>query len=156
RNNMLMFKRYRPDNVDANHFSLSEESWRRVRAMPWSETQWTLLRDEIVGSYNSGEWFSECATQLDKTALGREALIRRLGLDPGRKTVCVFPDMFWDATFFWGEYLFDNYEIWFVEVLKIAAESTAVNWLVKIHPANVAKAVRDNYVGEYSETLAVK
>jgi hypothetical protein len=155
RNNMLMLKRYHRNNIDANHFSLSKSSWERVKQMPWSDAHWNRLRDEIVGSYQSGEWFSECATQVDKEAVEHGALTRRLALDPARKTVCIFPHMFWDATFFWGEDLFDNYEHWFTEVLKVAAENCSVNWIIKIHPANVTKAIRDEYRGEYSETLAI-
>lgn len=156
RNDMLILKRYSPANVIENHFSLSGSSWERIRTMPWSERQWHRVRDEIVQSYGSGEWFSECATQLDKTDLDRFALIARLGLDLSLKTVCVFPHMFWDATFFWGEDLFENYEQWFVEVLKIARDNPCVNWIVKIHPANVAKAIRDGFRGEHSEIVAIK
>lgn len=155
RNNTLILKRYNQQNIYENHFALSAPSWKRIKAMSWSDADWQRAHDEIVGSYQSGEWFGECATQLDKASLDRTALIRRLDIDPARKTVCVFPHMFWDATFFWGEDLFDNYEHWFTEVLKVARDNDKVNWIVKIHPANVAKAVRDGYYGEHSEIVAI-
>jgi Capsule polysaccharide biosynthesis protein len=156
RNDMLILKRYHRDNVEENHFSLSKKSWEQIKKLPWSERDWQQVRNEIVQSYQSGEWFSECATQLDKTSIERAALMERLGLDPNRKTVCVFPHMFWDATFFWGTDLFDNYEHWFTEVLKVARENKKTNWVVKIHPANVAKAIRDGYKGEHSELVAIR
>jgi len=156
RNDMLILKRYRRDNVDQNHFALSNESWAQIKAMPWSDAHWARVHDEIAGSYRSGEWFSECATQVDKSDIERESLMRRLGLDPARKTVCIFPHMFWDATFFWGVDLFQNYEDWFCEVLKVARDNPSLNWIIKIHPANVAKAIRDGYHGEHSELIAVR
>jgi len=156
RNDMLVVKRYRPYNTAAHPLSLSAASWERIKRMPWSDAHWRAVRDEIVGSYQSGEWYSECATQLDKSQVDRDEIVRRLDLDPARKTVGLFPHMFWDATFFWGEDLFDNYEQWFVEVLKVAAKNTAVNWIVKIHPANVAKSIRDNFSGEFSEIAAIR
>lgn len=156
RNNMLMLKRYHRSNVDVNHFSLSNLSWNRINAIPWSDENWHRVRDEIVDSYQSGEWFSECATQFDKASIEHDELVRRLGLDRARPTACIFPHMFWDATFFWGEDLFDDYEHWFTEVLKVAGQNRQVNWIIKIHPANVAKAIRDGYHGEYSEVLAIR
>lgn len=155
-NDTLILKRYRRDNVDVNHFALSPKSWERVKDMPWSEAKWRRMHDEIVDGYRSGEWFAECATQRDKVAMERTTLAEHLGLNPARKTACVFPHMFWDATFFWGVDLFDNYEHWFTELLRVARENTKVNWVIKIHPANVAKAIRDGYRGEHSELLAIR
>ena len=47
------------------------------------------------------------------------------------------------GTFFYGTDLFGSYEEWFVETMKIACANPHVNWIVKIHPANIVKNVRD-------------
>jgi hypothetical protein len=139
-----------------SHFSLSDASWKQMKKMLWSDDMWRALHDEVVASYRSGEWFSECATQVGKSEWARDTVIRRLELDTTRKTVGLFPHLFWDATFFWGTDLFDDYEHWFTEVLKVAASNRSVNWIVKIHPANITKALRDNYQGDYSEVVAIR
>jgi hypothetical protein len=156
KNNTLLLKRYTAANADVHPASLSEESWRKMQDMAWSENLWNTLHDELFGCYKSGEWYSEVGTQLNKTVLGRDELERRLRLDPSKKTAVIFPHIFWDATFFWGKDLFGDYETWFNEVLKSACRNTAVNWIIKVHPANLVKDVRDGYSGEHSEITAIR
>jgi hypothetical protein len=156
RNDTLMLKRYHAGNVDQNHFSLSPVSWNRLKAMPWSERHWQRVRDDIFDCYRTGQWFSECGTQVGKTFPRRDELSARLGLRPGRKTCAIFPHMFWDATFFWGVDVFRNYEDWFIEALKGAGANRELDWIVKIHPANVAKDRRDNFTGQPSELVAIR
>jgi hypothetical protein len=79
-----------------------------------------------------------------------------IGLDPAKPTAVIFPHMFWDASFTWGRDLFENYEVWFKEVLAIASANKNLNWIVKVHPANTTKNVRDGYKGEHSELVALR
>ena len=72
-------------------------------------------------------------------------------LDPSRRTVLVFPHIFWDGTFFWGRDLFDDYEAFFVETMKVAYRTPDVNWIVKVHPANLVKNSRDGVDGPLGE-----
>jgi capsule polysaccharide export protein KpsC/LpsZ len=43
-----------------------------------------------------------------------------------------------------------------VETVKAAAANPALNWVIKIHPANVVKDARDGHLGKPSELLAVE
>jgi hypothetical protein len=139
------------------HFSApSDDTWRRLREMTWSETAWSALRSEVEGCYRTGMWYDEVGTQFNKTMLSRDEIIRVLGLDPRRKTAVVFPHLFWDATFFWGDDLFADYRDWFCQVLSVAARNERVNWVVKLHPASVVKDRRDGYSGEASELIAMR
>lgn len=156
RNNAVLLKRYTAANADVHPASLSAESWRKIREMPWSDGHWIAVRDELYGCYASGEWYSEVGTQLNKSLLGRDELLPRLGLDPQKKTAVIFPHIFWDATFFWGEDLFGDYETWFIEILKAACRNTSLNWIIKVHPANLVKNTRDGYLGEHSEIKAIR
>jgi len=150
-------KRYSStDMADIHHHSLSAESWEYVKKTPWNESKWRELYNELEGTYKSGDWFSEVGTQFNKVLYSKRELVSKLGLDPSKKAAVIFPHMFWDATFFWGEDLFKDYYDWFVNVLKIAAKNRNLNWIVKIHPANTAKAKRDNYRGEHTELLAIR
>jgi len=156
RNNTVTLKRYTADNEDVHPASLSEESWQQLKNLDWTDTHWKVVHDEMSGCYQSGEWYGEVGTQLNKQLVSREALLRRLKLDTDKKTAVIFPHIFWDATFFWGEDLFGNYETWFVETLKAACRNTALNWIIKVHPANLVKDVRDGYCGEHSEIQAIR
>ncbi len=156
RDNTLMLKRYHAGNRDAHPSSLSPESWARLLDAPWSERERERLNRELAESYNNGEWYGEVGTQFGKRVCSKEEITTRLGLDPGKKTAVVFAHIFWDATFFWGEDLFRDYEDWFVETVRAACANDRLNWLIKVHPANLIKDVRDGVSGDPSEVLALR
>jgi hypothetical protein len=110
----------------------------------------------VEGCYRSGVWYDEVGTQFNKKVLSRDEIVRTLGLDPARKTAVVFPHLFWDATFFWGDDLFADYRDWFCHVLRAAAGNGRLNWIVKLHPASVVKDRRDGYSGEPTEMAAMR
>lgn len=156
RDNTLMLKRYHPGNRDAHPSSLSPESWGRLKNVSWGERERERLNRELAESYNSGEWYGEVGTQFGKKVCSKEEIAARLGLAPGKKTAVVFSHIFWDATFFWGEDLFRDYEDWFVETVRAACANNRLNWLIKVHPANLVKDIRDGFNGEPSEVLALR
>lgn len=156
RNNTLMLKRYTNENRDAHPASLSPKTWDQVKTMPWDETHWQRVLEELRYCYRSGEWYGEVGTQVNKQVLSKEALFSELGLDPNKKTFVIFPHIFWDATFFWGEDLFSNYEEWFIETVRVACKNQHVNWVIKVHPANLVKDARDGVNKEHSEIAAIR
>ncbi len=156
RNDSLMLKRYTRANHNVHPSSLSEDTWARIKALPWNAENSERVLQELERCYTSGEWYGEVGTQFNKKTVDKAALVRQLGLDPGRKTAVIFPHIFWDATFFWGTDLFENYEDWFVEAVKAACKNTAVNWVVKVHPANIVKNHRDGVSTEHSELTAIR
>jgi hypothetical protein len=56
---------------------------------------------------------------------------------------------------FYGDDLFADQEAWFVETLRAAAANERVNWIVKLHPANVWKLRREGLDGELDEERAI-
>ncbi len=98
-----MLKRYGPRNSNVHPSSLSTETWTALRdAMPWTASHWSRLREQFEFCYRSGQWYGEVGTQFGARLMDREALLARLKLDLNKKTVLLFPHIFWDATFFWG------------------------------------------------------
>lgn len=156
KNNAVMLKRYTFANADVHPSSLSDETWDQLRSLTWTDDIWKQVHQELVSCYASGEWYGEVGTQLNKCNVDKSALYTRLGLDPSKKTAVLFPHIFWDATFFWGVDLFGSYKDWFMEALKAACANRNLNWIVKVHPANVVKDRRDGYRGEHSELVAIK
>ena len=155
KSNALMLKRYTLDNRDEHPASLSEETWRNLSTGQWTDAHRQRLHDEIHNSYASGDWYSDVGTQFGKTMFNGQEISERLGLDANRKTAVIFPHILWDGTFFWGNDLFANYEEWLVETVRAACANDRVNWVIKVHPANVVKDARDGYLGEPSEVIAI-
>ena len=156
KNNSLMLKRYRRSNRDVHPASLSSDTWRELQARPWTDVERARLRQELVGSYHSGEWYSEVGTQFHTASQDAAEVRRALALDEGKKTAVIFPHIFWDGTFFYGTDLFESYEEWFIETMKAACANRQVNWVVKIHPANLVKNARDGVGAEPSELVALR
>ena len=51
----------------------------------------------------------------------------------------MFTHIFDDATFFYGTSLFSSYESWLRHTLLEAKKNEKINWIVKIHPANMLR-----------------
>jgi capsule polysaccharide export protein KpsC/LpsZ len=52
--------------------------------------------------------------------------------------------------------LFDDYGEWFVETVRAACSNPSMNWLVKMHPANMWKRSYENVTLEYTETMLIR
>ena len=156
KNNAIMVKRYTRQNRDDHPASLSAASWEFVRHIQWTKTQREGLQRELHGCYASGDWYSEVGTQFHTRVVDSAEVCRRLALDKGRKTAVVFPHILWDGTFFYGRDLFESYEAWFVETVRTACANTRVNWLIKVHPGNMVKNVRDGVREEPSEVRVIR
>jgi hypothetical protein len=156
RSNSLMLKRYRMENRDRHHGSISDESWAALRALEWTPARQDHLRRELHDNYAAGDWYSRGGTQVNKSIVGAAELRSRLSLDPAKKTAVIFPHIVWDATLFWGTDLFNNYEDWLVETVRAACANPRVNWIIKIHPAHIAKSATDGYQGDVAELTAIR
>ena len=87
--------------------------------------------------------------------ISTENLVKELKLDPRKKTVLLCPHLLWDGTAFWGEDLFYNYQEWLEETLKAATDNERVNWIVKLHPANIVMDTRDGVSHEHGEAQVI-
>ncbi len=139
RSDALALKRYHRGNRHLHPFSLSEETWKQVKEMPWTELCEQELMKELKGRYENGTWFNRKYLQVGKKIKSSAEVRSQLGLDPHKKTAVIFSHVLWDATFFYGESLFNDYEEWLVETVKVASENAAVNWIIKLHPDYVWK-----------------
>ena len=71
-------------------------------------------------------------------------IIDEIGIKNKKKNAVIFPHIFWDGTFFYGEDLFSGYEKWYEETLKYAEKNRKINWIIKAHPSNQTKNIQDN------------
>ena len=151
----LIFKRFTPETRRDHPRSLSEESWRRVRALPWTRERDAELDDEFAKRYGNA-WALSRRIQGWTDDRSREEVIAELGLDPAKKTAVLYSHILWDANMFYGEDLFADQEEWFVETVRAAVANPRVNWIVKLHPANVWKLKREGIEGVRDEETAIR
>jgi hypothetical protein len=139
----LMDRRYDLATRAEHPLALSDAMWKRLSAMPWSAENDRAVAEKIAANYASGAWYNRQQLQEGKAVLSPDAVRRALGLDPARKTAVIFCHILYDATFFYGESLFDDYEQWLVETVGAAIANPALNWIVKVHPVNVWRSRMD-------------
>ncbi|MHB8643758.1 MAG: hypothetical protein ACYDA3_12835 [Gaiellaceae bacterium] len=136
----LLFKRYTEETRRVHPSSLSADSWEHVRAMEWNDRHEAELRAEFDLRYSGAEKHPDAGLQEGKRILSADNVKSMLALDPAKKTAVLFSHVLWDANLFYGDDLFEDQEQWLVESVKAACANDSVNWIIKLHPANVYKA----------------
>jgi Capsule polysaccharide biosynthesis protein len=151
----LVLKRFTAETKAIHPRSLADESWARVRALPWGERQERELEEDFSKRYDGSTYHARLNQSWTRPRT-RGEVVAELGLDPSRKTAVVFSHVLWDANMFYGRDLFADQEEWFVETVRAAAANDAVNWVIKLHPANVWKRKRDGVTDELDELVAIR
>ena len=151
-----LFKRYKKNARDKQIFSLSEESWDLAQHVVWNDDCESKLWKEIDGRYQINSGMDHRRLQEGKQIKTKEEVIQQLGLDPAKKTAIIFSHIVWDTSFLYGEDLFGTYEEWLIETVRAACKNPAVNWVVKLHPANHRKLISNRVVEEPSEVIAIR
>lgn len=154
--NDYVLKRFTYTNRHQHPFSLDTSTWARVAKSTWSCEKEAELMREFEAAYVDGRWFNRKFLHQDKEIKGPEEVRRQLKLDPRRKTAVVFSHVLWDATFFYGEGLFENYEQWLLETVKAACRNPDLNWVIKLHPDLVWKLKYEGYTGELRDVLVIR
>ncbi|MBI2890101.1 MAG: hypothetical protein HYY13_04875 [Nitrospirae bacterium] len=156
KDNHWNFKRYTTETRHLQPFSLSDDTWSQARSMPWTNGREARLMEDIRARYEPRSAADSRQLQKGKLVKSREKVREQLHLDPGKKTAVIFSHITWDASFFHGTDLFDGYEEWLVEALKAACANRSVNWIVKLHPANLMKLQSDGVKRIPSELVAIE
>jgi hypothetical protein len=156
KNNTLMLKRYTSANREGDLASLSDESWHFLRTMEWTDEHRDQLDRELCQTYTTGGWFSACGVQFNKRMLDAATVSKEIGLDSSKKTAFIFPSILWDSSLNRGEDLFRDYEEWLIETVRVACANDRVNWVIKIHPAHVGKAVQEGFLGDPAEVIILR
>lgn len=155
--NALIFKRYNSTNCREHPFSVSQDTWHKFLNRPWDSNYLKeMLRFFELGYLGQG-WFQWIGLTPETKLIDRESLVRRYGLDPHKKIAVLFAHIMWDANLFFGEDLFrKGFGEWLVESVKVMRENKEINWLIKVHPANLFKHNLEGIQGEYREIAEIK
>ncbi|HZB23540.1 MAG TPA: hypothetical protein VE444_06805, partial [Gaiellaceae bacterium] len=136
--------------------SLADSSWKRVQEIDWTPERDSELEREFARRYDKDATFLARWNQGWTRRQSRDEIAVKLGLDAAKKTAVIFSHVLWDANMFFGRDLFADQEEWFVESVRAACANDRVNWIVKLHPANVWKRRRDSVTGELDEHGAIR
>jgi hypothetical protein len=155
--NSIMLKRYNMDNIRSHPFSISAKSWMMIREKPWDEMFRQRVMQEFEEGYSGNKWFAYKKLTDHTKAFSRKEIMEKFQIDTKKKTVVIFPPILNDANLFYGEDLFEGgFSEWLTETIKAATANDNVNWLLKLHPANIYRRANAGYSGEYGEILAIK
>jgi hypothetical protein len=124
-----------------HHASVSNETLQDLARLEWTEAHQRELDGEFAIRYGGAREAQKEYQAPDSRAVTRSELVSALGLDPSKKIAVIFSHVLWDANLFYGEDLFDNFGDWLVHAVREASTNDAVNWIVKLHPANLFKSL---------------
>jgi len=151
-----VFKRYNQQNKAVNPTSLSDRSWSLLKDIEINFHVSNRINEIMDCKYSDKYLFSR-RIGLDLPAESPEVLRNRLNLINNKKTAVIFSHVLWDANMFWGEDLFPGgAEEWLVETVRLAIRNTNLNWIIKIHPANVWKMESQGKQVVYNDVEALK
>ncbi|HKY22414.1 MAG TPA: hypothetical protein VJM31_14460 [Vicinamibacterales bacterium] len=153
---LYALKRYSMANRSDHPLSLDAGSWDRAQAIPWSGETDRALMQELEQGYRRATWFNRKFLHDGKRIKSAEEVREQLHLDPRKKTAVIFSHVLWDATFFYGVGLFDDYETWLLETVKAACANPRLNWVIKIHPDLVWKLKCEGFAGELRDVIALR
>ena len=135
----FILKRYTSSNELDHPISLSDASWLDLLEEPWSEDRDREIMDLLVSVYENATWFAHIYERGDRRIATSSEIRRNLGIDPDTRVGVIFPHVLWDASFFYGDSLFPNYESWLIESIRAAGRSRGIDWIVRFHPAYVTQ-----------------
>jgi hypothetical protein len=155
RDDALALKRLTAETRRFHPNSLDRSTLVRLAGEPWTPTHERELEQEFADRYG-GRWFLQSRNQPGTRLRARDELRAELGLAPGRKSAVVFSHILWDANLFYGTDLFEDYGDWLVQTVRAAVANPALDWLVKLHPANLWKRAYENDRGELAELAVLR
>lgn len=151
----LIFRRLTQSTRREHPSSVAKETLDEVVQRNWTEVEERALNKMFANRYG-GRWFLQARNQKGTRSYTMDELVKRFSLNREKPVAVVFSQVLWDANLFYGDDIFEDYGQWFVETVRAACANTAVNWLVKIHPANVWKRAYENVTREYAETALIR
>jgi len=154
RDDALIFRRLTRVTRREHPSSVTRETLDLLMRRPWTAREQQVL-DQMFRDRYGGRWFLQERNQPSTRPYKPEELTQRFRLDPAKPTAVVFSQVLWDANLFYGEDLFEDAGEWFVETVRAACANPALNWLIKLHPANVWKRKYEDITQKYTERALI-
>lgn len=146
------FKRYNLYNKNMHPLSMSKYNFDKLtvnRALINTSTSILSYLEKLYstdGTYNYQE-----LNNGKKIISDVDSLNNFFGFINKNKIAVIFCHILYDATFFYGESIYENYQTWLIETVRIAIDNSNVNWIIKVHPVNVWRSKMDGVIMEQLE-----
>ena len=155
REDALVQKKLTPVTRRIHPNSITTETLERLLAEPWGDKQESELDREFDSRYG-GVWKVQSRNQPGTVDMSAAEVSSELHLDRSLPMAVLFSHVLWDANLFYGKDIFENYGEWFIETVKAAVANPRLNWLVKLHPANIWKRKLSGASDEYGELRLIR
>ena len=94
RSDFLAFKKYSLNNKNDHFNSLSKKTLRFLEKKKIKSLYKRKVFDELKFCYESGKWFEEVGTQIEKKNVNKKMFIKKFNLDPNKKIAVLFSHIF--------------------------------------------------------------
>jgi len=139
-----------------NPYSVSGSTWARIKCLHLTDKIDGVVQAIINERYDQNKSLLARRIQHGTSKYdSRQDLLKRLNLDPDKKVAVVFCPLAWDATYFFGEDIFESFEAWLLATVDSAKKNSSVNWIIKFHPGNVYKLKSQRWDGELVEKKVI-
>jgi hypothetical protein len=155
REDALVQKKLNRDTRRVHPNSITAATLDRLIASPWGEAQERELDAEFEQRYG-GVWKVQARNQPGTIDMTPAEICDALKLKPALPTAVLFSHVLWDANLFYGKDVFENYGEWFIETVKAAVANPRLNWLIKLHPANLWKRKMSGVTNEFGEMRLIR
>lgn len=137
----FIFKRRNSfENYTDHPMSIAKCTFNEILNEPIADDIGENVCQQIEKPYMEGTEINQNGKKIKQ----KKDVIQQLGLDEKKKNVVIYSHILWDANMFYGEDLYNDFEEWFIRTIKVAMENPNVNWIIKMHPANVWKGNSGN------------
>lgn len=155
--NCFSFKRYNKFNRDQHPLSLSFEGWKNLI------TNSNIINESrSINAYYKELYTTDGTYNYQELNKGKKIIIEKneflksFDINNNNKIVVIFCHILYDATFFYGTSLFNNYQDWLIETVAIAIKNKNINWIIKVHPVNVWRSKMDGKTMEQLEKIILE
>ncbi len=151
----LILKKLTKETRRIHPNSISKDTLEHLVKLPWSDEQEAELNEEFERRYG-GVWKIQARNQPGTINMSKQQIVDELQLDASKPIAVLFSHVLWDANLFYGHDIFENYGHWFIETVKAAVANPRMNWIIKLHPANVWKRRLSGVTAEYGEMRLIR
>ncbi|BBO04178.1 MULTISPECIES: hypothetical protein [Bradyrhizobium] len=155
RDDGLVLKKLTRETRRIHPNSITKQTLESLVSSPWGETQEAELDDEFQRRYG-GVWKIQARNQPGTIDMSKSQILDELKLDASKPIAVLFSHVLWDANLFYGRDIFENYGHWFIETVKAAVANPRLNWIIKLHPANIWKRKLSGVTAEYGEMRLIR
>jgi hypothetical protein len=155
--NCFSFKRYNMKNRDQHPLSISIDGWNKLTTNSNIINESKNINDYYKELYiKDGTFNYQELNKGKKIITNKNDFLKSFEINNNNKIAVIFCHILYDATFFYGTSLFDNYQNWLIETVGIAIKNKNINWIIKVHPVNVWRSKMDGKIMDQLEKIILE